>query len=107
MDPDTDLARKMARISGRIAYGNNRFYVADAAGGKIYAYASSGERDEASDIDVIGTPSCMTYANNRLYVVVSRTRQRRLPQLAPGDGFPQLSADYRYDVVEVHTLSGK
>ena len=69
---DFDLAAGNTGPSG-ITYANNRFYVVDS-NDKVYAYGSSGERDESADFDLAAgntVPIGITYANNRFYVVDS------------------------------------
>ncbi len=51
-----------------ITYANDRFYVADLLKRKIFAYMSSGERDEASDFGVNVASYGITYANDRFFV---------------------------------------
>ncbi|MDE2829392.1 MAG: hypothetical protein OXN20_04685, partial [Gemmatimonadota bacterium] len=53
-----------------ILYANNRFYVLDRAGARVYGYGSDGQRDAAGDFRLnSSSPSGITFANDRFYVV--------------------------------------
>ena len=56
-----------------IAYANGRYYVVDGDDAKVYAYMESGQRDAASDFDLVHdgdfSPRGITYANDRFYIV--------------------------------------
>ena len=55
-----------------IAFANNRFYVVDWRGMKVYAYQTSWQPDSASHFDLDsanGNATGIAFANNRFYVV--------------------------------------
>jgi hypothetical protein len=53
-----------------ILYANDRFYVLDQAGARVYGYGSDGQRDVAGDFRLnSSSPSSITFANDRFYVV--------------------------------------
>ena len=65
-----DLASENRSPEG-IAFVNDRFYVVDWRGKKVYAYQTSWQRDLASDFDLdsaSGLARGITFANGRFYV---------------------------------------
>ena len=55
-----------------IAYANNRVYVLDRSGNKVYAYRDSGQRDATADFNLHDDnehPNTIAYANGRFYVI--------------------------------------
>ena len=53
-----------------ILYANDRFYVLDLEGARIYGYGSDGQRDATADFRLdSGVPQSITFANDRFYVV--------------------------------------
>ncbi len=94
-----------------IVYGEDRIYVVDRAGDKVFAYARSGERVTGADFsldDDNGDPSGIAYANGGFYVAdsedgifyeyagtVTVLSVRRLTNNDAGDSGPQWSPDGR------------
>ena len=61
--------------------GNNRLYVVDEKDDKVYAYTSSGEREQAADFRLDSNnndPSGITYGNNQFYVVDKEPNRERI-----------------------------
>ena len=55
-----------------IVFANDKFYVVDWFGDKVYAYQATGERDSAADFDLVsdnGSANGIAFANDRFYVV--------------------------------------
>ena len=66
-----DLASANGNPQG-IVFANDRFYVVDWRGKKVYAYQTSGQPDSASHFDLDSAnenATGITFANNRFYVV--------------------------------------
>ena len=67
----------LASVNGdprAIGFADGRFVVLDSAGGRLYAYASSGERDSAADLDLDednDSPTGVAFADGRHYVLDS------------------------------------
>ena len=66
-----DMGVRNPRPSG-ITFSNDRFYVVDSSGDRVFAYQASGQRDSASEFDLDsdnGNATGITFANGRFYVV--------------------------------------
>ena len=68
-----DMGVRNPRPSG-ITFSNDRFYVVDSSGDRVFAYQASGQRDSASEFGLDsdnGSATGITFANGRFYVVDS------------------------------------